>query len=203
MLGTNVVRSLQDCVLWNPLKQRTSTFRLVATHRVIAHYHKVDLTSTLLDAHTIQNVPHHSRCWLALKINDFRPLRRSRRRWCKHTLNKAALRCAYEHGGKRKRKCPSKVFWREFPSDTHSYYPPAPNSLFVFFFLYFEHCEQWSCAACYSIFSLCVHVLRLCPVLTAVYRLSILPHKLYFGKLCNPVCVLFQKADRVFGAKTI
>ncbi len=27
--------------------------------------------------------------------------------------------------------------------------------MFIYFFLYFEHCEQWYCAACYSIFSLC------------------------------------------------
>ncbi len=44
---------LQDCVLWNPLKRRTSTFWLV---RVIAHYHKADLTSTLLDALVVQDV---------------------------------------------------------------------------------------------------------------------------------------------------
>ncbi len=44
---------LQDCVLWNPPKRRTSTFWLV---RVIAHYHKADLTSTLLDALVVQDV---------------------------------------------------------------------------------------------------------------------------------------------------
>ncbi len=77
----------------------------------------------------------------------------------------------------------SKVFWREFPSDTHLYYLPASNSLFIFFFLYFEHCEQWSCAACCSIFSLCIRVLRLCPVLMAVYRLSNITTQITFWEI--------------------
>ncbi len=38
-------------------------------------------------------------------------------------------------------------------------------------------------AACYSIFSLCVHVLRLCPVLRPFIDLVILPHKLIFWEI--------------------
>ncbi len=47
-------------------------------YRVIAHYHKVDLTSTLLDA--------GARRRLTLKMNDFWPLWRSRRRRCERTV---------------------------------------------------------------------------------------------------------------------
>ncbi len=45
-------------------------------NRVIAHYHKVDLISTLLDALTVQNAPLSpgARHRLTLKMNDFRPL---------------------------------------------------------------------------------------------------------------------------------
>ncbi len=38
-------------------------------NRFIAHYHKVDLTSTLLVAHTVQDT---LRRWLTLKINNIR-----------------------------------------------------------------------------------------------------------------------------------
>ncbi len=51
-------------------------------NRVIAHYHKVDLISTLLDALIVQNAPATlagARRRLSLKMNDFRPLWRSRR----------------------------------------------------------------------------------------------------------------------------
>ncbi len=132
-------------------------------NRVIAHYHKVDLTSTLLDAHTIQNVPHHSRCWLALKINDFRPLRRSRRRWCKHTLNKAALRCAYEHGGKRKRKCHLK-FSEESSLQILIHITPLPPIHYLYFSSYISSIVNSDLVLPATVFSLfvsmfCVSVL--------------------------------------------
>ncbi len=56
-LETNVVGTeVYSAGSLDPLKRRTSTFRLVT-----AHYHKVDLISTLLDVLIVQNVLRRSR----------------------------------------------------------------------------------------------------------------------------------------------
>ncbi len=55
-----------------------------------------------------------------------------------------------------------------------------------------------------AVFSLCVRVLLLCPVLTSVYRLSNITTQITVWEIIviQFVCSS-EKADRVFGAKTI
>ncbi len=62
-LGTNVVGTKDYRTVFSGI---LSSWGLLHSDwllpiRFIAHYHKVDLTSTLLDAHTVQDAPRHSR----------------------------------------------------------------------------------------------------------------------------------------------
>ncbi len=75
--------SLQDCVLWILSSEGLLRSDWLPPNRVIAHYHKVNLISTLLDALIVQNAPRRR---LTLIMNDFRPLWRSHRVRCECTV---------------------------------------------------------------------------------------------------------------------
>ncbi len=78
-----------DCVLWILSSGGLLRSDWLPPNRIIAHYHKVNLISTLLDALIIQNAPRRSRRSsprLTLNMNDFRPLWRSRRVRCERTV---------------------------------------------------------------------------------------------------------------------
>ncbi len=89
-LGTNVVGTKVYGAAFSGVLSSGGLLRSdwLPPNCVIAHYHKVDLISTLLDALIVQNAPRRSRRRLSLKMNDFRPLWRSRRVRCECTVMK-------------------------------------------------------------------------------------------------------------------
>ncbi len=97
-------------------------------------------------------------------------------------VNKAALRY-YEHGGKRKRKCHLKFSEESSLQILIHTHTPCPQFIIYIFLPIFRALWTVILNCLLRIFSLCVRVLRLCPLLTGVYRLSNITTQITFWEI--------------------